>query len=78
MIEEIQTETQELLNALTLQNFQRCMESWEKLGQLYNAQEDLETRHYGKQLFLRSDSPKDVYKRQRYDRRKSAKSKRNG
>jgi hypothetical protein len=26
--EEIQAESQEMLNTLTLENFQRCMESW--------------------------------------------------
>jgi hypothetical protein len=30
MIEEIQAESQEVLNTLTLENFQGCMESWEK------------------------------------------------
>jgi hypothetical protein len=29
-IEEIQTESQEVLNTLTLENFQGCMESWKK------------------------------------------------
>jgi hypothetical protein len=27
-IEEIQSESQEVLNTLTLENFQECMESW--------------------------------------------------
>jgi hypothetical protein len=29
-IEEIQAESQEVLNTLTLENFQGCMESWKK------------------------------------------------
>jgi hypothetical protein len=29
-IEEIQAESQEVLNTLRLENFQGCMESWEK------------------------------------------------
>jgi hypothetical protein len=35
-IEEILAESQEVLNTLTLENFQGCMESWKKtLGSLY-------------------------------------------
>ena len=31
-VEGIQAETQEVLNALTFEKFQRCMESWENAG----------------------------------------------
>jgi hypothetical protein len=34
-IEEIQAESQEVLNTLTLENFQGCMESEKTLGSLY-------------------------------------------
>ena len=61
--EEIHAETLEVIDTLTFENFQGCMKSWEtRWDHCIHAQgtiskETVETRSYGKKLFLWSNSP---------------------
>ena len=56
MTEGIHTETQEVIDTLIFENFQGCMKSWETCGDRCMV-EMVETRSYGKKLFLWPNSP---------------------